>query len=92
MRWINTIGKNNTNFEVNSELWCTHFRIAYLKKLKHHNLNKIVVLDTVPTFPPLIDQLKDMDLTNKIKILPGAKYQIAAGIAFDYFYARKRCQ
>jgi len=77
--------KNSTSFKARVELWCTHFRNPYVVNLKHENLSKIVVLDTVPYIPSLYSQLKNKGIMHKFRILHGASYQVAAGIALDYF-------
>lgn len=76
--------KNKTNFIPKIELWCTHFRNPYVFNLKHDNLSKIVVLNTVPYIPSLEEQLKHRGLFDKFRILKGASYQVALGIALDY--------
>ncbi len=82
----------NTSFKAKIELWCTHFRNPYVVNLKHENLSKIVVLDTVPYIPSLYSQLKVKGLMEKFRILHGASYQVAAGIALDYSLNTKERQ
>lgn len=81
--------KNSTTFKAKVELWCTHFRNPYVVNLKHENLSKIVVLDTVPYIPSLYDQLKNKGLIEKFRILHGASYLVAAGICVDYMLNAK---
>ncbi|MBD3310101.1 hypothetical protein GF351_02690 [Candidatus Woesearchaeota archaeon] len=79
---------HNTSYDVECELVVTHFRYRCLEEVQHAHLDKVMLFNTVPYLPPLQQQIIDLGLQDKFEVVEKAHYQLAMGIALDYFFRR----
>ncbi len=87
-----------TTYTVDYCLATTHLRAPDLRRLRHGNLDQIIVSDSVPYFPGILEQLAVLEkeipalqgISQKLTILPFSAEQTAAGIALDVYLKDER--
>jgi hypothetical protein len=87
-----------TTYIVEYCLATTHLRAPDLRRLKHADLDSILVSDSVPYFPEVMAQLAVLEeeipelrgISQKLTILPFSAEQTAAGIALDVYLKDSR--
>ncbi|MEK6937768.1 MAG: hypothetical protein AABX04_01860 [Nanoarchaeota archaeon] len=89
---------HGTRYSSEFHLYCSHIRTPDLRRLKHRYIDRFVVSDSVPYFPPLLEQLKEYEedvpglkgIHSKFRVLEFSADQIAAGIALDFYRKDER--
>lgn len=90
---------HGTKFKVYCKSYCSHMRTPNLRRLKHNHLDEVVISDTVPYDPPLMEQFRELErgepeefggITRKISLVNFTAAMLAAGIAYHYLHFERK--